>query len=292
LNRGDRWQRIFCSLSSRAERLSAILLSPQFKLNKKILAAGTVAGKAVIWKSEDGGQNWSKTDSVDPVSGAQVKIDAWTIAPGDILFVAGFDGSDGLVYRTGASGLNYLDKGKAGKQSLNVLAASPDYTNDHCLLAGNTSGTVFYSVDSGLVFQSLPPDVAAPPFSGSTTVAFDREFRTTKTIYAAGGNANSGIQRFIVGQSYAWETLDPNLPVGARIGRVLSSGSGMLYAVNSQAVNSAGNSGGIERSIDLSSPGPVFQTLAGGLDSGTMLNKLWSTGNILWAAVLTAIMSG
>ena len=113
--------------------------------------------------------------------------------------------------------MSYVNKGIAGNQVLNSLALSPDYENDHTVLAGNINGSVFFSNDNGLVFEPLPFDAAEPPLSGNITVAFAANYSQNKTVYAADDTAGKGIYRFVIGGT-SWE-IYLHQPAGKRRNR-------------------------------------------------------------------------
>ena len=108
------------------------------------------------------------------------------------LFIGSYDGSNGLVYRTTNSGLTYSEGAVAGSQSLNSIALSPNYDEDETILVGNKDGWVYWSEDNGASFEPLPPDATSKPLSGSITVAFDPEYSSNKTVYAASDTAGEG----------------------------------------------------------------------------------------------------
>ena len=279
---GIGWQRIFSTSSALSERVNLILLSPGYSLNNTILMAGTSAGKPVFWRSQDNGQHFTRFDSTDPGSGNPVNIDCWAFSPDDVLFVGSLDETNGLIYQTAPGSLSYIDKGMAGQQAINALALSPDYAYDHCVLAGNTNGSLFFSNDNGLVFEPLPFEPTETPFSGNVTPAFDAGFAQNKTIYASDDAAGHGIFRFVIGESSSWQSIDNELSLQAIIGPLLVSPNGILYGLNSQAVDGALKKGGIERCLNPGTASPVFATFTSGLDNGITLKKLWLQGSNLW----------
>jgi hypothetical protein len=278
---GQVWERVFGTTQSHPARIDQVLLSPQYSENTRILLSGTREGSPVIWESRNGGSNFSPTLSVDPQTGAPVNIDTWATTPGDVLFAAGFDGNDAVVYQTSAGALGYVDKARCGNQPINSLAISPDFTNDRAILAGNTNGGVFLSTDSGLIFEPLPAGGAR--LAGNVSVAFDRAYSENKTVYAGGDVANAGIYRFRVGSSITWESIDNTLPSGAKIGQLVIGPAGVLYAVNLQSVDTDRGQGGMERCLNpASTSAPVFETVTAGLSTGSVLKKLRVAGNNIW----------
>ena len=67
-NGGSRWERRFSSTLPQGGKTDKVLLSPQYSLNKKLYLGWT--SHPLIWKSEDNGQNFIKTNSIDPGTGA------------------------------------------------------------------------------------------------------------------------------------------------------------------------------------------------------------------------------
>ncbi len=279
---GVNWQRIYCTSAGLSDRFNLVLLSPNYHQNGELLLAGTSQGNPVIWKSTNKGRTFIQYESLDPNTGKPVNIDTWTITPGDVLFVGSFDGDISSVYQTEANSLAYIDRGKAGKHILNSLVLSPGYMDDHTLLAGNCYGGIFFSNDNGLVFESLPFNVTAPPLLGNISVAFDSGYSQNNTLYAADDTADRGIFRFVMGKSSSWQSIDTSLPVQARIGQVVISREGVLYGVNLQTVATNHIKGGIERCLNPSASNPFFETFTGELESGINLKIIRTEQNRLW----------
>ncbi len=276
LNGGENWERVYASSLADVDQIDRVALPPDYGNGSQVVfIAGSSDGNAAIWKSKDNGQTF--TDRSVPVP-----IDAWAVADDETLFIASYDGSDGLVYCTTNSGLSYSTRVVAGSQSLHSIALSPDYDQDETTLIGNTNGWVFLSDDGGTSFEPVPVDAISPPFTGSITVAFDPGFGRNHTIYAASDTAGEGIYRFIVGSSDNWESIDSTLPDGAMVGQLKAAAGGTLYAANFKA------DGGMERCLDPTySLGPTSETVTRGLDDGATLVGLWLCGNKLWSVDTT-----
>ena len=164
----------------------------------------------------------------------------------------------------------------AGDESLNSIVLSPNYDQDETVLVGNTAGWVYWSDDNGTSFEPLPPDAVLPPLTDSIMVAFDPQFSSNSTVYAASDTEGKGIYRFIIGTSTEWENIDS--PTGGILKQVMVSADGTLYATNSQP------DGGIERCLNPTySLVPTFETVTRGLDDEATLTKLWLRGNRLWS---------
>ncbi|MBI4187414.1 MAG: hypothetical protein HY530_07940 [Chloroflexi bacterium] len=268
---GASWERVFSSALPAVTSLDRVALSPGYGGGSQaVFVAGASNGNPAVWKSTNDGRYFIPRSAY--AAGAPLAIDAWVVADDNTLFIGSYDGSSGLVYRTGNSGLFYPAGATAGTSQLYSLALSPDYERDGVMLAGNTAGSVFWSNDRGASFQPLPS------ITGSITVAFDRDFSDNDIVYAASDTPDKGIFRLAIGRSGTWENIDSSLPGGGIINQLGVSPDGVLYAANSKA------GGGMERSLDPSySLGPAFETVTRGLDDGAKLVGLWQSGNQLWS---------
>jgi photosystem II stability/assembly factor-like uncharacterized protein len=277
--KGGGWERVLATGLASADALNMVGLPPQYGDGcRTVFVAGQSNGQPAVWKSTDDGQDYRRRYSKDPRTGTALFIDAWAISDENTLFVGGFDGSNGVVYKTINSGFFYSMAVPAGNQSLHSLVLSPDYQQDGNILVGNTNGWVYWSDNDGASFQSLPAGASTPPLTGSITVAFDPCFATNKTVYAASDAADGGIYRFIIGESYSWENIDDTLPTGAILSQVIASPSGALYASNFK------NGGGIERCLNpTAASGTVFETVKSGLDNNASLSGVWQSGHRLWS---------
>lgn len=285
LDGGNTWERIFTSALSDVDSLSLVALPPQYDDNNKtIFVAGESDSKSTVWKSADNGQSFRRRFTHDPGPDDTFSIDAWTVVDDTTFFIGSYNGSNGLVYHTTNSGFFYSEGVTAGSQSLNAIALSPNYEQDKTILIGNSNGWVYWSDDNGISFEPLPPDATSPPLTGYITVAFDPDFDSNNTVYAASDNADKGAYRFIIGSSTDWESTDSTLPSGAKINRLTVSSDGTLYAANSKA------DGGMERCLNPTySLGPTFETVTRGLSDGATLSGLWQSDHRLWSIDTTNI---
>jgi hypothetical protein len=257
----------------------------QIKTNRKgqcdVIPASS-NGLPGIWKSVDNGQNFINRPAFDSSSGASLSIYSWAVVNDTTLFIGSHDGSNGLVYRTTDSGFSYSEGAPAGSQTLTSLVLSPDYEQDETILAGNSGGGVYWSIDNGTSFGSLPPDATSPPLTGAITVAFDPKFSSNNIVYAASNTADKGVYRFIIGSRQDWESIDSTLPSDGTLEKVVVSSDGTLYAPNSQT------DGGLERSLNPTySLGPTFETVTRGLSDNATLSGLWWQDHRLWSADTT-----
>ena len=281
LNGGTRWERVYSSALANVDSIDKVKLSTNYNGSQVVFLAATSGGNPVIWKSTDNGQTFSSPRVArDPTTGATFAIDIWAMVNDNTLFVGSFDAVNnlGLVYYTTNSCLFYSTGAVVGSQSLYSIALSPDYEQDETILVGNTNGWVYWSNDNGISFEPLPLDATSPPLTGSISVAFDPEFSSNNTVYAASNTADKGIYRFIIGSSTSWKSIDSTLPSGGMVSQLMVSADGTLYATNLKA------DGGMERCLNPTYRlGPTFETVASGLDDGATLSGLWLRDNRLWS---------
>jgi photosystem II stability/assembly factor-like uncharacterized protein len=284
LDGGNTWARTFASALANVDNINLVALPPQYGDNSVVFVAGESNGKPTVWKSTDNGQIYRRQFARDPTTGASIAIDAWAVVDDTTLFLGSYNGSDGRIYRTTNSGFIYSEGVPAGSQSLNSIALSPSYEQDESILTGNSNGWVYWSDDNGISFEPLPADATSPPLTGYITVAFDPDFASNHTVYAASNDADKGVYRFIIGTSTDWESIDSTLPDDAILNRLIVAGNGTLYTANSKA------DGGMERCLNPTySLGPTFETVTRGLSEGTTLFGLWQSDHRLWSVDTTNI---
>jgi photosystem II stability/assembly factor-like uncharacterized protein len=278
LDGGLNWERLFSGSSPGVDIISSITLPPEYGTNCfKLFIAGESAGNPIIWSSEDNGQSFRTRFIHNPAGGDPFPVNALVAADKNTLFIASYDGSQGLIYRTVNGGFFYTPGVPAGNNPFASIALSPDYAKDGIILAGNSNGEVYQSHDGGASFQPLPSTTNTGTLTGSVTVAFDLAFKDNHNIYASSDTAGAGLFRFTTGESEEWLSIDSTLPSGGVIANFLLSRDGTLYAVNSNA------NGGMERCLDSRILNPVFETITGGLSTGAALRDIDRTGNRLWA---------
>jgi photosystem II stability/assembly factor-like uncharacterized protein len=281
---GVKWERILSADVSGVDSLSLVGLPPQYGTGDfTVYAAGVSNGNDSVWESRDNGQSFQCRITHEPYTGTVFSVDTWLITEAGTLYVGSFDGTEGKIYRTTNSGFSYSEGAAAGDFPLNTLALSPTFENDGAILAGNTEGWIYYSSDTGESFQPLPAEASSAPLVGAAAVAFDPDFNTNHTVYAASDNTDSGLYRFIIGRSDSWEKIDSTLPAGAVINRLAISSDGVLYAANRNP------GGGMERCLNPGqASGAAFETITRGLSDTASLSGLWQRGNQFWSIDITS----
>jgi trimeric autotransporter adhesin len=278
LDGGDRWERTLSDSPDTLESLSRVALPPEYGDNcQTAFAAGVSRGSAAIWESTDSGQTYRRRFTRNPAGGGSLTIDTWAVADKTTILIGSYDGAQGMVYKTINRGFSFTEGMPAGNQPLHDIALSPDFAQDGTVLVGNSDGHTYVVDNQGGSFELLSGEAVLQPFSGVVTVACDPAFSKNHTVYAAGENAGSGVYRFVIGKSAAWESIDDTLPAGAMLNRLTVAEDGTFYAANAAA------DGGMERSLNPAFSSPTFQTITRGLNSGATLYGLWEADHILWS---------
>jgi hypothetical protein len=276
---GYTWEQILSSDLLGVDSLGLVGLPPQYGNScQTVFATGNSNGKPAIWESKDNGQCFQCRFTHEPGTGAAFPIEVWVITNESTFYSGSFNGTQSKIFQTINSGLYYTEGVSTGNVSFYSMAISPSFEEDGALLVGNINGGVYYSNDNGYSFQPLPFYTATPPLTGSVSVAFDPDFKTNHTVYAASNTPGSGCYRFIIGYSDEWQSIGGSLPAGAIVNRLAVSGDGVLYAVSSNPDD------GMERCLNprLAS-GAVFETATLGLGSGVTLSGLWQSNGRLWS---------
>jgi len=285
---GASWERLLSSSDAGVDEIRKVVVSGDYSsVNQVVFLTGTGNGNPVVWKSTDNGTTFT------PFS-APLTVDAWS-AVGNTLFIAGYDGNEGRVYRFDGASFLPPSGAAAGSQPLTSLAASPGYEQDLTILAGNATGQVYWSRDGGASFVPLDHQLPIVNGIGEVDVAFDPAFNSNGAVYATSNAVVSAgdderIFRFVVGWDDSWQAINSTLPDGAIIGQVAIATihvlyvTGTLYAIDSQPVDVTENKGGMERSLNPTFPlNQTFETVTRGLDDGAKLDGLWTCGNRLWS---------
>ena len=277
VNGGVSWERVFSGPGPSVETIEHVGLPPAYGPGcHTIFVSGESNGNPAIWSSEDNGQSFRPRFTYDHATGAPFPVDAMAIIDDNTLFVSSYNGAQSMVYRAGNRGFTFTPGVPAGNQPIHSIVLSPDFPDDKTIIAGNSAGGVYRSVDGGASFSPLPSDGSTPPNPGMAHIAFDPAYKENRIIYFAGDNSGAGFYRLNTADDDGWVSLNATLPAGAVIDSISVSGNGILYGVNS-------NSGGLERCIDPRARTPVFETVTSGLSAGATLVGIRQSGNRIWA---------
>lgn len=177
------------------------------------------------------------------------------------------------VRRSTASGWSWdlPQNGNAGAITMLSLAANGD------ILVGGTAN-VGYSQDGGSTFTQIAPAVGG---GGAIQVVADNDYATNSLIYASSAVANSGVFRWTIGTSTAWEPLRGGAAINAQFAAAVNptmSGLATRGDVLFALWDTAGAPSGVERSLTPDAPGQVaagtfFNTLNAGLGGAEAFNR-------------------
>jgi hypothetical protein len=196
------WERLLSSSDAAVDEIRKVELSGEYGgVNQVVFLTGTGSGNPTVWKSTDNGTTFASFS-------APQTVDAWA-AVGNTLFIAGYDGSDGRVYRFDGASFLPPAGAAAGSQPLTSLAASLGYEHDLTILAGNATGQVYWSRDGGASFVPLGQQLPLVGGTGEVSVAFDPTFNSTGVVYATSNAVVSAgdderVFRFVVGSYDSW----------------------------------------------------------------------------------------
>ena len=143
------WMRVFSSSLSGVTSLSMITYGKASGEGADPLyVSGRSGSSAVLWRSLDGGNTFAQRMLVHTV-------DAWSVLDQDSLWVASYDGSNGLIYSTANGGFFFTAPVRVCGQPLKSVAVSPAMAHDKTILAGSTVGKVYLSTDNGGSFKQM-----------------------------------------------------------------------------------------------------------------------------------------
>jgi photosystem II stability/assembly factor-like uncharacterized protein len=274
---GANWERLLSGDNPGITTMNQIGLPPLYSTDGTVLyIAGESGANPAVWISEDNGQSFRLYPTLDPSAGAAFPIDDMAIIDNDSLLIASHDLSRSMVFRSDNKGFTYSAGISAGLYMISSLELSPTYPEDSAVLAGNTHGQVFLSINAGVSFTLLPSETGGSLLSGTMQAVFDPRYGTNHHIYTVDNTAGAGIFRFTIGESDAWTSIDTNLLATTVIDDIYVSDNGVLYAANSVI------DAGMERGIDPQSPHPGFDTVTDGLINGLVLDRITGSGRRLW----------
>ena len=163
------WERVLCGADgSGYGNIYAYFWMVRYAQNtpNTVVLSGIDPGPT-LWKSTDGAQSFKFWRHVT------VDITDMEVVDGSTLYAATNNGFFGLrALGTPLYGLTGIP--------LNSIALSPSFATDGTIIVGDDDGNVYISTDKG-VSWGAPQDVG----SGNVWVAFDAQYATNKTIYAA-----------------------------------------------------------------------------------------------------------
>jgi photosystem II stability/assembly factor-like uncharacterized protein len=161
-----------------------------------------------IWKSDDGGDTWSRLKSPTTVDGSHYPIQAWRIIDeSEIVFFSGY-----TMYRTLNGGTSWSEVYTFTEYASggdNVASMKVDKATGMYLVWDKDQGAnnpILISDDEGESWEEVNPDESIHGAIGN----FDADFGVPgaagyNTVYAAN---DEGIWRYVIDESSDWEQID------------------------------------------------------------------------------------
>jgi hypothetical protein len=184
---GDNWERIFhytlMDSDVYAVYISDVEVSPEWESDECVLFADRNNNRA--YRSTDGGGRFRRANSAaaDPTS---VQGASWLVIDADTRLVGA---DNGKIYKTSNNGTTWSGK-TAGDSNDVIYSLALDPNNPDNVLAGDDDGTVYLSDDGGGDWTDK-----GTPEAGIAFVAFDPEYATNDTMYAAVRGGSIGVYR-------------------------------------------------------------------------------------------------
>ena len=275
---GGNWIRCLNS-SLTGEIFEKLGLSPDYgQFRQAVFLAGRdTNGKPAIWRSDNGGQSFTSR-------GCPLNVDCWEIIGDDALIIGSFDGESGVILGSHNSGFSYK-QAVVGSTPVKSLAVAGSEKTGWQVLAGNTTGDIFFSADSGVSFKELP---AIPGVGGSITFAIELNIEEGTRIYATSDLTEGGIYYGVVGENMTWDKLEFSGELSrTRTGSIAVSDTGLLYAADLEALNHEQGWGKVVRILEPCEGSAVAEEITEGLTEGNSLEKLVVVGDTLWAMDIT-----
>jgi len=200
---GEYWERVFSdTIYVPVDGLIEMVeVSPDFNSTNAVFVANA---NSEVWRTQDAGCSWDKLTfpcAPRPWILSAVVIDE------DTMITGGFDGSvgndSGTVFKTTRHGARLWDDYEVTDAG-NIMSfdLEPGYEDPGTVLLGDNLSQVFISEDGGETWDLVGDcqDVFVTT-DQATSVAFDPDYATNHTIYAAAGNV---IARCIIDPEADW----------------------------------------------------------------------------------------
>lgn len=252
---GATWQRVWMD-----DDLAVVKASPTYATDKTVYVAEN--GTTRIWKSTDGGDRWVGL-------AAAANITAFGLLDKDTYYVGA--GTD--IYMSGAW--------VAGTITGNAESIYP--VDKDTVIVGNDDGSVFLSTNasaSSSIKYTRQGAVQELGVGADIRVIADKDYATSKFIYAASDDATEGVNRWKVGDSSTWTQMDDDTNTLAASG-IAQAKDASLYASSATADK------GVRRHLDPAGTKAAqdWESMVSGLPANATLHDLEyiAGSNILYA---------
>ena len=303
---GTYWERVFCSTIADVDSgpfvpslpFNMVMVSPDFNETNCVYLAND---GFQIWRTLDAGCSWDKLTFpciTRPEVSAGVVIDEDTVIAG----------SNAMVYKTTRHGSRPWDEYElpVGAGWVMSFDLEPGYEDPGWVLLGDSKSQVYISEDGGEEWDLVDAELLTS--NRPTSVAFDPEYATNDTIYAAAGDV---IARCIIDPDEDWADQEWEeigkwtiAETGDVYWGIVAAGDTALYVSDKASVDTAdgvdATDGGVLRSLNPLEAEPedvVFERISEVLPLNTRLSGLLLTTdvsddgcaeNVLWSLDLYA----
>ena len=186
----NKWQRVKCFATLTDTAILRVSpTDPSGKLFYLIETNKAVSGTASIYSSTDYGQNWERFTIPMPI------IDLALDGQGNLFAI----NSSGLVMSSADGGKTWSRAVDSRVSSACMLSIGP---GGYIFVGGLGNGRVSYSADNSVNFTLIAVGIGGR--RGNVHVVVDRDFATSKIIYATSDTPGEGVYSWVIGSSADW----------------------------------------------------------------------------------------
>jgi hypothetical protein len=235
---GNNWERVLTlDTSSNAVILR---MSQEYEDDDTIYAAEVGGDMIAVTHTRGNSWKWCRGDPGTIVDLAVVDEDTVYVVV------------EGGYFRKSTNGVNFWKAAvETELDEINMMTVVDADT----ILLGGTNGEVAYSTDGGDTFVKIPATVGDG--TGDVQVIADLDFAENGLIYAATDTADTGIWRWVIGESDVWDQIDEDLTDmgnGQVIGSLVFGPEGTLYALRTEPAGDT--TGGFTRTLNAATDDP------------------------------------
>ncbi len=272
-NDGTNWERVWESGVFGDDMIDLVAVSPES--DDVLYIAGSDEfpwSTQPIYRSTDNGQTWDDlVRDPDDISWS----DAFLVLDDDTIIVGG---ENGEIHKTTRYGRRAWDTEDIGTPDIMSLVASPDVDTDDTLLLGTKNGEVWLSEDLGDDWDEV---VGGDTLNNANTfVAFDPDFSSNNTIFAAAGGGIYVNEEALELDDSEWDALTDDGLVEAS--GIAVADDGTLYVLD------YGTDDGMQRSVDPLGDAE-FELVDTEIDALVQLTNMFLTSGstVIWGIDIT-----
>lgn len=289
-NSGTNWERVdMQNIGGGSPETALIAMSPDYATDGLLYWIDGGTAGARVRRTTNSGDSFGNTSAPAFVGMATsaVVTDTNTLIVGS---------SDPTVRRSINRGFIWSTSTATGAGGLiSDLQRSPNFATDNTVVLGDGIGRVYRSTNGGSSFSRVG-SVSMGAAAGDMSVAYDANYASNGTLYAAGSTSAEGIFRWVDGTSTtSWTNIDAlagsifggnPTTSGYANGRLLAGSDGVLYGANDLA------NSGVRRSTDPtartgakidSASSPTFVSTNNSIATGARLGPIHAGSDVLYA---------